>query len=316
MIRARPGLAAAAAITVAALAAQAASVGEDLLRRSQWAERAYSYRGIQVIQARLHRRPITASLRVIHRKPATTRIEYLSPPSVAGTIILRRGESRWRRRPGDSAWHPVATTPHAVNLDLLLGNYELRVGASRLVANRRCIEVLISPRRDDNPSKRLWVDQETGLVLGTELLNWRRESITSSFFRDIEINPDLSRETDLLDLPIRPVAPRVRPPLGFRVVYPRYLPPGYVFVNLETVSLGPHRAVHLRYTDGLNTISLFEAPAAAFAGRMASSAHWGFTQLVQCRQGDLACVLLGDINPVQLRRMADSMPVAAPRGSR
>jgi len=306
-----------AALGLAAVIAQAAPDAEQLLRASEQAERNHSYRGMRLTRMRFQEQTVNALANVLHRKPATTRTEYVLPPTMHGTVILQIGRERWRASSRDRRWQRVQQAAEGGNLDLLLRNYALRTTGSELVANRPCVLLLITPKHEGNPSKRMWVDRATGLVLRSELLNWKQQIVGGSTFRDLEIDPDLSAQSRLLDPPPVAQAPPARSGLTFTPAHPRYVPPGYVFASTETVPLGKHLAAHLRYTDGLNTISLFQAPARAFADQQPfAAAEYGFTQVITWRRGDVAYALMGDIDPLELRKMGNSLGPAAPVRSR
>ena len=317
MTRVARTLAAGALVVLVASALRAAPSGDALLQRSEQAERAHSYRGVRVIRTFFRDQVVEAQARVLHEKPATTRTEYVSPPSVAGTVILQIGADRWRRIGRDAPWQRMAAVDEGDGINLLQRNYDLRIAQGSTVANRPCSLLLVIPRHPGNPSKRMWVDQATGLVLRTELLNWRQNGISSSAFREIEIDPDLAAHDDLLRPPPSALAPAVTAPLGFRPSYPRYLPPGYVFSGTDVISISKFPGAHLRYSDGLNTISLFQAPAKAFGSEQPfASWEWHCAQVVTWRKGDMAYAVVGDIDPEQVRRIADSMGPAAPTRTR
>jgi negative regulator of sigma E activity len=309
---ARSGLIAATLI-VTAVIAQAASTGPELLRRSQQAERAHSYRGTRVSRMFFPRYSITAVAAVVHQRPATTRVEYRSPSSIEGTVVLQIGAQRWRRASGDRFWQRAAAPPEPEAFDLLTRNYDLRVDQGpQVVAQRDCSLLLINPRHKGNPSKRMWIDRGTGLVLRTELLNWKQQHISISAFRDIQIDPNLTDALPLLAPPRQAqIAPR-RTVLGFQPSSPAYIPPGYVSTGTDVMTLGKFTAAHLHYTDGLNTISLFQAPGRAFANETPfGSMELSFTQVIMWRRGDMAFAIMGDIDPAELRKMADSITVPA-----
>lgn len=317
MSRRGRALLAGAALLLAGGMAWAAATGEQLLRGSQQAERVHDYRGSRTTRMFFPRTTLTAVTHVIHRHPATTRIEYSSPASLAGTVVLQVGSDRWRRSPHDRGWQRVSGPPELEMLDLLVRNYDLDLGPASTVANRNCWLLLVSPKHEGNPSRRLWVDRATGLVLRSELLNWKQDSISVSAFQEVEIDPDLSRELALLTPPAPPSSPPLRAPLAFKPTYPRHLPPGYTFAGTEVMTMGKYSAAHLRYSDGLNSISVFQAPADAFAQQMPlATVELQFTQVVTWRRGDLAYAIVGDINPAELQRMAGSMGAPAGAGGR
>lgn len=316
MRRVAQALVAVAALALSAITAQAAPTGDELLARSEQGERSHDYRGVRAIRMFFPGQVVDAVTRVIHRKPATTRTEYISPPAMAGTIILQIGAQRWRHSPRNAGWQPVPAIETG-SAQRLRRNYELRVTGGSVAAGRPCLVVLITPRHEGNPSKRMWVDQATGLVLRSELFNWKQDGISSSAFREIEVDPDLSAEAERLRPPVDAPGFAAADPPGFKPSYPHHLPPGYILEGTTTIDLGRYRGAHIRYGDGLNSISLFQAPARAFgASGPFASEGWHFTEVVTWSRGEMSYAVVGDIDPAQLRKIADSMGAAAPPRSR
>jgi sigma-E factor negative regulatory protein RseB len=299
------------------VAQQTAPVGLELLRRARQAEVVHSYRGVRVTRTFLPGSAMTATAHVLHRRPATTRTEYLSPPALAGTVVLQIGSDRWHRSSSDQRWRHAPAAPEFDSLDLLERNYDLRVGAGSLVANRECQLLFISPKHDGNPSKRMWLDRDTGLILRSELLNWRQDDISVSSFERLEVDPPFSADETRSLLPPRAVESPDRGALAFKPLFPRYVPAGYVFTGLTVVPLHGERAAHLRYSDGLNTISLFQAPAAAFALRSPRrSRELSYAVVFTWQRGPMSYALMGDIRPTELQRMAASVQPPSPASRR
>jgi hypothetical protein len=131
------------------------------------------------------------------------------------------------------------------------------------------------------------------------------------------------------------------------VTEPRYVPPGYLLVRKLSFRRPGMEFVHLRYTDGLNTISLFQerrpgdapdGPGSSEASRRSAAVPradspdaprphrhpggpggrmdgpGGDWQQLSCGQrlswtwGDTRYTLVGNISAAELRRMADSIP--------
>ena len=82
---------------------------------------------------------------------------------------------------------------------------------------------------------------------------------------------------------------------------------------MTVVPLHGERAAHLRYSDGLNTISFFQAPATAFALRSPRrSRELSYTVVFTWQRGLMSYALMGDIRPTELQRMAASVQPPSP----
>ena len=106
----------------------------------------------------------------------------------------------------------------------------------------------------------------------------------------------------------------------FDLVAPPRLYPGYRLDNIRTID--GRDALHLLYTDGINTLSLFQQPLEA---EHTLGVHDFREYAVYCDEGQgtgtilawrdeaIAYVLIGDIDMAQLMDMAQSIDAAKER---
>ena len=209
----------------------------DLLDRAARAGRSLAYRGTQYAAA-WGDASSTTLLDVSHRPG---RAAVLSAPPTAG---------------GASA-APMADTaaldPRAV--ELLARTYALSVAGTARCTGRTAA-VVEAARDDGRVAGRFWVDTESGLLLRREVYDEAGRRMRSSAFVDVELtapatppSPAESRLPDDADVE----ALREQ---GWRV--PEDLPHGLQL--FETRLTSPRRGehvLHLAYSDGLSTVSLF-----------------------------------------------------------
>ncbi len=107
---------------------------------------------------------------------------------------------------------------------------------------------------------------------------------------------------------------------GFAARTPPYLPEGFVPVAGYVVEINGVRTLHLLYSDGIRTVSLFEDtgpnavdlqryhPSAATVGSGSGQyAEQGSTHLLVWTSGGLHYSLVGDLTPQELDKISDSL---------
>lgn len=153
----------------------------------------------------------------------------------------------------------------------LADSYSLAVGGSGRCAGRSA--TIVEARRADGAlAGRFWVDRETGVLLRREVYDAGRRVRSSAFL-------DLSVSTSASSAPVlaiaartgaeRPATEAVRHLRDAGWYVPEHLPDG--FRLFETRRDG--QVLHLAYTDGLSTLSLF-----AQEGRLGTAALAGFAR--------------------------------------
>jgi outer membrane lipoprotein-sorting protein len=286
----------------------------DLLRAAEGADRRLSYTGIRTVRATAGPKETERRVKVSHRAPDQTRIEYLSPGE--GHVLLELGSGRWLYSPRRSRWWPIEWRPTPSRLDLLLRNYRVRYRGKDRVAGRRVVQLSIEPRHPGNPNKKVWIDPKIKMVLQEEVRDSEGRLIAASAFERFEITRDLS--ADLFQPPPAPLVRPMPPPPPFSPLRPRYLPPGYELVRTHGLERGRSEGVCLRYTDGLGTISLFQfrgkngmsRSRGEGRSRRKGSERWDSHRKRLTRQvGDLECRVMGDAAPDELKKVLDSLAV-------
>ncbi|MFA0732349.1 MAG: hypothetical protein LKKZDAJK_002778 [Candidatus Fervidibacter sp.] len=157
-------------------------------------------------------------------------------------------------------------------LDLAQRNYDLRFVGRDKVADLPCLVVELVPKFKENPKRRLWIHPPTRLPLRLERYDPDGKLRVRISFTEVQIDrplpllifdtnppPDWQwEEVSVQRQPLRALdAPQV---LGFSLLLPTWVPPGYVLDGLFALQDRRFKVAHIVYTDGISVISLFEHP--------------------------------------------------------
>jgi negative regulator of sigma E activity len=318
---------------------------DQLLLASEQADRKVSYSGTKVLR---FYRPEDGSLaaervvKVWHRDPSQTRLEMVTPAEILGMVVLENGESVWVFHPRKQSWRQMTWRAPDARPHLLLRNYDAKVLRREKIAGRAVYVVRLTSRNPGNPSKVVWIDRETKLALRQELFDPSGRKLSTSEFREIAFEGSLP--SNLFSVPaearIEPRREGAPPWAGQKagaahvVEQPRYVPAGYELVQRFCMKRRDREFAHLRYTDGLNTISLFIERACGPGGEAHNRQSEGVVrdhgqrggpggregreprpgehgQRLTVQRGDTRYTLVGNISLKELRRMADSISAPA-----
>jgi negative regulator of sigma E activity len=194
------------------------------------------------------------------------------------------------------------------------------------IAGRLADIVLVQPRADlAGPSRRFWVDRETGLRLRTEERAPDGRILSNTYFLSLELNPVL-RDDDFAP-PLLPAGFRRIVDLqkryeraedalkdGIVVKQPGWLPAGFHLRRI-TATQGARASVHVQWGNELTAISLVSTHGTLppLLLKQLSGSESGFVAL---RKDERAYVwrspegynlLIGSLPDDQLKRIADSV---------
>ncbi len=273
MIGSRPLLRAAAALTgLAVLPAQAAPTARRLLLAA-YAGPSVAYAGVQRADVSLEKGKAGASVRVWCNGKGALRREY-GGGAAAGVVSLQVGRSVWQRTP-DGAWVQLPAeagwASGAEAAEAAFRNYDVQQSPPVKLLGRVVVPLTLAPKAAYNPSRRLWVEPKTGIVLRDDMLAPDGRLRSSSVYTSLSVGPQAaSRFTppsgasppDLIgpsSFAARASATQVRADTGRPVPRPGYTPPGYRPVLYGVVKTGSGRLMPaVRYSDGLAAFTLFQ----------------------------------------------------------
>jgi outer membrane lipoprotein-sorting protein len=282
------------------------ATASDVVRKAQAANAHVSYRGTKIARVVAGGRAVSSQMQITHLKPDMTRTQYYSPKMLAGVIVVQRGANVWKYVPRQRAWerlHSAASGPPDGDLDVALSNYSVRLIGSEKAVGRDAYIVLATPKRAGESVLRLWIDKQSYLTLRTQVEKPSGGVTSSSSFSSITVNPSGILPLAFAVTTKEKAAPKVGA-LDFRVAKPKYLPKGYKPVGQTRGKVSGHLCVHLQFSNGVNTISLFErrskgdAKAPKVPGRLTSVLTW--------TRHEMLFTLIGDLPRNELQKIADS----------
>ncbi len=251
---------------------------EDLFVKVLSADDLFTYMGRKVTI--YWRTGQTTAVNVFHRPVDDRRIYYLSPKSQRGLLIASDGHEEWQYDPHSKELSHRRLSPGALEEDdllsytLLRANYYLTVDPTpRVYADRHVSLVTIKRPVGHTLARRFWIDNGTGLILKREIYGDDGELAVTSTFSEINYHPKSSFGSFSLAALSKtpsvhtvensapsedPIKPALVPG---QLTGKAFAPPnlaGYRLVGASTTTTGGKPLLHLRYSDGLNLVSLFE----------------------------------------------------------
>ena len=178
---------------------------------------------------------------------------------------------------------------------------------------------------------RLWIDSHTSLMLERQVYATNGSLVTQMHFDDVRFVSSVPATTFNIPSnyasvqgPSRGVPSddpaHVIAQCGFAARAPRYLPEGFTPVAADLADEKGVRTLHVLYSDGLRTISLFENargaatdmsgyhPVEKTIGTLrAQEGDDGPTTLLAWSQDALHFTLVGDLNKDEMERIAASL---------
>ncbi|WP_430459613.1 MucB/RseB C-terminal domain-containing protein [Thalassolituus sp. LLYu03] len=241
--------------------------------------------------------------------------------------IIRRGDETLCIHPGEHNVRlgnslPVPLQGYSVNADLG-EHYEFHLGDANRVAGRYARVLDVMPRDETRYGYRLWLDQDSALLLRSELVSDKQQVLERFQFADIQIGLALGESDFNADGEGHPLvghfveeegpAPDANPEW-----LPQWLPSGFVLASAGRVDAEGVDAesalpsLRLMYTDGLAAFTLFVDPAAAEPDDLPEMmSQWGATAAVvrYRQQNDVRyrITAVGELPPETMTRIASSV---------
>jgi len=336
-----PSLAHAAGTPAPAATPAAVSEAESdaLVRTAFEAPKRVSYVG-QLQTIRWGTRIANATIqRVEHLAPASTRRTFLAPEALYGEYDVTVGENTTKIDPKEKRAmverNPATENSTAMNnsLALLEANYRAILGPVEVVAARPATTVSLVNKYTGERIMRLWIDNETKIVLAKEAYHADGSLAWRTRFDDIRFTTEIPPNIFSLDTPpgFHYVEGRhfadstadeghALDEAGFKPVIPHYLPNGFSEVGADVSTIRTVRNLHVIYSDGIRGLSLFENDAddaANFDGLRPMTTHFdghdatyvrdGPTTLLAWHEHGLAFALVGDLDIRELTEIAISV---------
>lgn len=279
-------------------------------------------------------RPVQGTSMVLRDRGGRSRTHYLTGPS-RGLLMGSTGEVLWQQEKNGAMvqFSRYGSTPTVQSTDDILANYRPRLMGRGKVAERSTAVVGLFERRTGALAKRLWIEHETGVILRQEAYDPAGYLLGRTEYQAVVFPEGL--EARLFLPPVRVQARvqtppttsrRVSPPrlaelVGFPLRTPTYLPQGYRLQGHFAFECPCHcggHVAHIRYSDGLRALSIFEGDpkhhncALADLTRAGSVAATvmpgpGQVQAVALTKQGVAILVVGDLPKEELTRIIYSL---------
>jgi len=322
--------------------------GEEILKKTLETEGMINLSGSCYTASFMKPYEFSNNVRVFWKKPNRIRMEYFAGDTLRMIFITTKDKS-WQFSPADNIVFFKELSPQTKEVekrkqDLLLSNYDVKITGRESIAGRDAIVIKVGCKYPSRPSKKIWIDDKTDVILKSEQYNSNGDLMLLTYFKRVNYNPFLD------DIHFRPPQGRIirlvsenetksfspedlSKMVGFKVVLPSFLPEGYTLEGcyLYRCGCGVDMA-HLRYFDGLNSISIFQGkkdcPICSedqrrgfFRRRMGMMGRRGMRcaprecELLEQRQErvsaftdrDLRFVIIGDISEKELNKLAQGL---------
>lgn len=307
------------------------------LTRAVQAPTHLNYRATETLTIQDKRVTRRRTVRVVNHAPDDTRREYLSRRGEVERIIADDGHTQWEYSPArrEVIYSRSLRIDRELwqehHLKLLLANYSVRDGGQAVLHGRKVRWLIISPRPGHlGHAKRLLVDESTGLIVRSEVASSAGGTKLISALSDLSFPkaipaaefapPRRARKQTVIyeRVAVLPLAALARQWKGL-LMAPRRVPDGYRLESSRLLRLGRRAYVHLRYFDGLNTVSLFEeasqsaappSPTRRGAKVNGAPATWRLYPplgSLSWRERGLKLTLVADLPRAEMLRIADSV---------
>jgi negative regulator of sigma E activity len=277
--------------------------------------------------------------RIEHLAPASTRRTFLAPEALYGEYDITLGTTTTKIDPREHramvSENPSSNNEATLNsnIALLISNYRAVLGPVEMVAARPATTVSFVNKYTGERMMRLWIDNETKVVLAKEAyhqdgsLAWRSRFDAIRFTNEIPsdvfstaIPPGFQEVSGRRFADITDDLQRTIEQAGFTPANPHYLPEGFHVIGAENSTFGGIHTFHLLYSDGIRTLSLFENDVDSepdFDGMKPELTHVdghdaeyvkdGPTTLLSWHEDGLAFTLIGDLDLKGLTDIATSV---------
>lgn len=252
-----------------------APTAESLFVRVLQADDLFPYKGRQMTT--YWRTGRAMEVLVFHRPQDDQRIQFLNPERERGRLLVSDGVQQWEYEPHPRLLRHRRLSPGALDDDDLLSytllrvNYLLAVDPHpRMVADRKTYLVTVKRPQGQILARRFWIDSGSGLILKREIYGEDGKLAVTVGFSDIVYHlalpvrlfnlASLGRGVRVAELPTSETAVplgTLRSQLAGKASAPASLA-GYHLVGATTTKIGLRPVLHLRYSDGLNLVSVFE----------------------------------------------------------
>ena len=314
--RIRAGLALAASLCC--IGATAPQSAEMALVAMQSATRNLNYDGVFVY----HRADQLESMRLIHRYADDTETERMISLSGPAREVIRVGSlvTCWSLdAPGGALDknppRDIIGIGFSAPVEKLRGSYTFAIDGTDRVAGRNALVVTVNPRSPDRYAYRLWLDEQTHLLLKSAILDVNGHSLEQVQFTQLEVSTEIPSE--LLKPGINGTAFQWRTDAETDGTTAPEMPdwlPDWLPTGFEIKESGveqPHEysgaTSHLIYSDGLSMVSIFVETVTDDKQALQGESSRGAVNAYSRLNGKHQITAVGEIPLSTLKKIAESV---------
>jgi len=270
---------------------------QSLLQNMLTASKSLDYEGRLTLMVQGPARNMVFELAIVRKAPDKRHVEIISPSEMAGGGFIVNGSDflplfppnrEPNKGPGERGMPmPQFFQPEQMdelqgyNIQQLLKNYKVGVLEGGFVAGRSTYLLEIEPINSDRQSRKIWIDKEKSIPLKIEQYNMQKVLQKLIAFSKIRFAMDISDDVFQIKHPLFDFGNRRKPPeheelwnqfqgeldvdkirekAKFDATIPNILPGGLMLQSINMIKFDRNQNIHLRYTDGLTFISIFQSP--------------------------------------------------------
>ena len=262
------------------IAVHSAITPSTLYQRALISDLMFSYRGRQFLTSYGDDgRSESYVTDVQHRSPNDYKIVYEEPDRDVGRVIVEDDRQQWTLLPHSkvivhsSQNLPLTRKQASAKYELLKQNYELTVVPTPTwIADRKAFELDITSKDGNGTEDRLWIDPDTGVVLRKEQYHADGALDSVMYFSEIKVFGGKTASIKTFSPPPQGLGGIVEAKkldekvikrtdvmqyFGKSAICPERIG-RFQLQSLTVLRSGRELTLHLRYSDGLVSLSLFE----------------------------------------------------------
>lgn len=202
--------------------------------------------------------------------------------------------------------HPILPQ----NLDKLGNIYTVTQLGSDRIAGRDTTVLDVKPKDNYRYGYKYWLDNETSVLLKCDLLDETGDIVEqmmyTAFYDHSEVPPSAFKIPDLSGYTRQTVDKNQgkQASIGWRATR---MPQGFMLTKSTARSGKDSKSLHLMYSDGLASVSVFIEPGETSSHRLAGASTMGALNIFGKQLNDMQITVMGEVPEVTVAAIAESM---------
>ena len=192
-------------------------------------------------------------------------------------------------------------------LKLVESYYTLKLLGSDRAAGRDTQLISVIPKDEYRYGYRLWLDQATGLLLKSDLLNQQGQVLEQVMFTSLELIETEKTSSPLSSgQPVQSVHPHVENKPYDRRLMIEHLPKGFELIESQT-GAGHNDVEHMVYSDGLASVSVFVEKSKPEGETFVGLSRMGAVNAFGSVQNGYQVTVVGDVPEITVKTIGQSI---------